>query len=232
MRATRPIILLTTVLLAAGLAGCGGENDGQALPAVQRPAAATARAATPVADAGVADDGSTVATSAPAPRAPAEPVPVATEPVPVTTAPAPVATEPATPDAPGPADPCTLAGRDEIAAMLGGPLGEPVPSSGSGGRYHDCTWALASDELTEVRISVNADPASYDPSGWTRGEVVAVEGVGEQSFISTDFGVRIGFVRDGVAVSVVAPIDPATAPTWIELARLVDGRLQGLVPMP
>jgi hypothetical protein len=122
-------------------------------------------------------------------------------------------------------DPCTVLDLDEVAAALGASVHPGELSTGAGGAYRSCTWVSTVDERDEVQLAINNDPASYNPSGWTRGEIVTVDGLGDDSFLVTDFGVRVGFLRSGVAVTVVALVHRDTAPTWVELARTVDVRL-------
>lgn len=134
---------------------------------------------------------------------------------------------PAAPVDPTTVDPCTLFSPEEIEAALGAPVHPGELTSGGGGNYRNCTWVSTLDELDEVSITIDNRAETYNPSGWTRGEIVPVEGLGEESYLTTDFGVRIGFVRSGVVATVVALVGRDTAPTWAELARVVDQRLQG-----
>lgn len=219
-----PTSLLTLSLLAvtlgSTLVACGGSaTNGTADVAAASaddvaPTPMSSPVSTPVPTAEATD---TTTLADPQPTVPSVPS------VPSTVAPA----EPA-----GPPDPCALVSPEEISTFLGGASREPERMDGRGGAYRSCDWILATDELVEVSLAVTTEVDAYNPAGWTRGEIVPVDGLGEQSYVSTDFGVRIGFVRAGLAVTIVSlGFVDHQVPT-IDLARLVDARLSGIEPLP
>lgn len=121
---------------------------------------------------------------------------------------------------------CDLLTEDEVRGFLGGDISESSSSDAQDGDYQSCEWTLATDEFTSLVVSVSRIEGAWDPTGWVRDEPVPVEGLGEESFATMDFGLRVGFLRDGATVYVIGyGTGGEKLPSAIELARLIDSRL-------
>lgn len=130
-------------------------------------------------------------------------------------------------EAAAPADACGWLQVPEVEVFLAGPVAGPgEATSGRGGKWQGCTWTSAADEFLDLDISLNAG-AEWTPEVHVEDTPVPVDGLGEQSFATMDWGMRVGFVRNGFVVMVTSmgSLDEAL-PRAIEIARLIDTRIQ------
>ncbi len=123
-------------------------------------------------------------------------------------------------------DPCALLSTLQVAVAFGGDAQAPIPETSADGTQRSCVWHLDADEATFLRLTTLEGSNADGSAGWPAEPVVAVDGLGERSFVlAAADDVKVGFVRRGLTITMTALFPASTSSTWTQLAKTVDAVL-------